>query len=168
MADRLAPFLQEQLRKIEPVEPFRDVLYPCALEMQDGTVFECAYLVETTNDRRDRAPLSPFNVDLSQIKRIRESRHRVPAKVARELYQSGESGMGYYYFRLHFIWPFRRAYLLSASLIDFEYFPWYGRWFGHPGPIFSVVRGRGSWTWRQKLWPPVTKQPKTAWVPFRW
>ena len=124
----LGPELVEQLRKIEPqiiLQLYKT--YPCAVELEDGSVHDCVYFVESSvvqkRLERTSVPFAQSWLDISTIKAIRPSRKRVPPKVADYLYTMGETGMGYYDFRLYFWWVFWKRYL-TGTLVDFVDLPW--------------------------------------------
>ena len=74
------------------------------------------------------------HVAVGDISAIEESRFRLPAKFANEVYRAGESGMGWFDFTLVFTRWCWRNYMVG-SFIDFLEYP---LWFG-PKDVRAVV-----------------------------
>jgi hypothetical protein len=62
------------------------------------------------------------SIDIASVVEIRESRDRLPARFARTVYESGESGMGYTVFTLIFLDGTSAAYVAGGAA-DFVTFP---------------------------------------------
>jgi hypothetical protein len=120
--------LREQLARVEPSVAERGVrLYPCSAQLKNGTVLSCLYLLgqadflrltgfQRPDDAGERLWISP-----EDLVSIQESPMRLPAKFANQLYEAGESGMGYKFFTVVFSWWCRREYLQSR--VDFIRYP---------------------------------------------
>lgn len=123
----LSSDLERQLAGIEPSGD-RSIEYrPCAVVLADGAVHERVYVQDAQSyislwgvwPEDDPGKRS---IDVSQVVAIRDSPDRLPAAVARQVYESGESGMGYTIFTLMFRDGTARAYV-TGSAIDFVTFP---------------------------------------------
>jgi hypothetical protein len=94
----LPKHLAEQLKAIEPQDMHfsdEDVdVYPCAVQLDDGQVHPCAYLMSVTAAARCWWLKSdkPSQISLRKIANIESSPFRLPEKMARKIY--GESRMG--------------------------------------------------------------------------
>jgi hypothetical protein len=163
MIDRLKSELRRQLEQIEP-SVFLDGVhyhihwYPGSIEKRDGTVVECVHLVSLSSfqqlHRRPPAEVSGLSyVSPNEIRAIRTSRFRLPARFANEIYRVGESGPNYFGFRLEFSFWRHRDYCVVGP-VDFLYYP---RWMG-PGDI----KGLGL-SVRQRR---VSLVPPSSWCVF--
>ena len=120
--------LYEQVRLIEASQSLEGMpLYPCALELLDGRVLNCAYVVSASDCKRFKIQSGSAEegdsrwVAAVDVGLIRESPMRLPAKFAGELRRAGESGMGYWVFTVVFSWFRRREYV--QSFVDFIEYP---------------------------------------------
>lgn len=101
--------------------------YPCDALLKNGSALDCVYLCEEVSwfktwgvwPEEDRGKTS---LSVTDVRELRESRHRLPAKFANELYAHGESGMGYTIFTVEFRDGSRRAYV-NGNAIDFIDYP---------------------------------------------
>lgn len=96
------PAQSAAIRAIAPSEDRRHgseriLVYPCAVTLIDGTVYERAYCNYHARYSDAGDWINPENVA-----EIRESPYRLPVHLARKLYAAGESGMGYLFYRLQF------------------------------------------------------------------
>ena len=126
--------LERQLARIEPSVRDRGVLlYPCSVECKNGTILRCVYMVteadflHLTGSTRPRD--TPW-IPSEDIASMQESPMRLPPQFANELYQAGESGMGYRVFTVVFSWWCRQEY--AQAFVDFIEYP--------PGKGPSYVR----------------------------
>jgi len=101
---------RELVERLKNVERSGDALsplggafyYPCSTELNDGRTLECVYF----GDKKDyvkhwgNTTSGRFFVDLSEVKAISECKYCISSKLAKKIYDSGESGMGYYKFRI--------------------------------------------------------------------
>jgi len=120
--------LERQLARIEPgIRQRGMLLHPCSVECKNGTIVECVYMVAEADivrltgftqlkDTWSRNRISP-----EDIASIRESPMRLPAKFANQLYEAGESGMGYRAFTVVFSWWCRQEY--AQASVDFIEYP---------------------------------------------
>ena len=118
---------QEQLSTIEPVQvPSGAVLYPCSARLVSCELIPCVYFIEASQFKyvfAESLPPQDSIISASDIAAIDESAYRLPARYASNIYQHGESGFGYYLFRLTFSWWARRDYLVGG-FVDFLRYPW--------------------------------------------
>jgi hypothetical protein len=114
------------VRQLGVVPPSRDgdlEYRPCAVTVDDGSEIECVYVVDYEAYLRHwgvRPEDDPGKlwVPLERVRALRESSYRLPAALADELYQAGESGMGYTVFTVEFADGTRQAYV-GGNAIDF-------------------------------------------------
>ncbi|MFA7160582.1 MAG: hypothetical protein WC299_14890 [Kiritimatiellia bacterium] len=111
-----------------PTTHFAGLTYcPCAAELTDRSELPCVYLVEASayikvwgiwpdQDEGKR------EVGIADVVAVRESPFRLPARFAQELYDAGESGMGYVGYEIEFTDGTRQAYLTGNGL-DFVELP---------------------------------------------
>lgn len=119
--------LQRQLSNIEPSLVFGAKYYPCSVRTQKAQLLECVYFVEATSyfsywgvwpedDRMKRS------ISLSNVAFIASSNKRLPVKFAAQIYQAGESGMGYHTFSVNFRDGTKQSYTGGGN-IDFIDYP---------------------------------------------
>ena len=124
---RLPDKLRGDLKTITPSIDGGLTYWPCAARMKDGTVLLCVYVV----------PEGPYikhwgvypqqdsgksYISISDMDALTESPYRLPAQFANELYESGESRMGYTIFTVLFSDGSRQAYG-TGNALDFVRFP---------------------------------------------
>jgi hypothetical protein len=123
----LSSRIRQQLRAIEPSVGGELKHYPCAATLIDGETLPCVYIVQDKpylkycgiypeNDRGRNS------VRLQEIAKVVDSPFRLPAKFATELYEHGESGMGYTIFTVVFADGSRQAYGMGNA-VDFIHYP---------------------------------------------
>jgi hypothetical protein len=119
--------LKEQLMLVAPSDLNDCNYFPCAVTLRDGSRLECVYLVEQYRYIRpwgvypgDDSAKSEIGVD--EILSIEESRSRLPARFANQLYAAGESGMGYVAFTIVFSDGSKQAYV-TGNAVDFVDYP---------------------------------------------
>jgi hypothetical protein len=96
---------------------------PCMVTLADGRTLECVYIVEAVSyfqvwgvwPEDDRGKRS---VRIEDVVEIRDSPLRLPAGLANQLYEAGESGMGYLIFTAEFRDATRQAYV-TGNAVDF-------------------------------------------------
>jgi hypothetical protein len=123
----LPSHLAQQAAQI-PTTHFAGLTYcPCAAKLADGSELPCVYLVEAgtyikvwgvwpDQDEGKR------EVRVTDVVALRESPFRLPAHLAQELYEAGETGMGYVGYEIEFTDGTRQAYLTGNGL-DFVELP---------------------------------------------
>ena len=129
---RTFPSLPDRLRaQLEAVEPsgggYEPVYAPCEVVLRDGSVRDRVYLCEA-QPWFDHWGVWPdddpgkSSVAINDVMEVRDSPSRLPARFANELYQAGESGMGYTIFTVHFDDGASAAYL-TGNAVDFITYP---------------------------------------------
>jgi hypothetical protein len=123
----LTPALRTALRQIEPVKSEAVTYWPCrALRISEDWQ-DCVYLT-CAADWFPSWGIWPSEdpgkgeLNLADVKDIQESPSRLPARFAKELYKSGESGMGYTLFEVEFADGSSAAYT-NGNAIDFLTYP---------------------------------------------
>ncbi|MEK6754100.1 MAG: hypothetical protein AABZ00_17715 [Chloroflexota bacterium] len=120
----------ELLQQLEMIESSQDsgIDYkPCIVTLLDGRKIDCVYVVSTQPYLKHWGVL-PENdkgkhfLRIQDIVKIEESPSRLPPKIANELYQAGESGMGYCRFTLVFSDNTEQEYV-TGNAIDFVQLP---------------------------------------------
>ena len=101
--------------------------YPCDAILSDGSKVDRVYLAEATTWfgqwgvwPEDDAGKHP--IDVKTLTKIVRSRHCLPTRFANQLYQAGESGMGYTIFTVHFS-DGSRMPVASGNAVDFVPYP---------------------------------------------
>ena len=105
-----------------------DIQYrPCSITLKDGRTLPCVYVVDAQiyinqwgvwpEDDQGKQ-----KVRIEEVSSIIESPLRLPARFANELYQAGESGMGYCLFTLVFFDGSKQAYV-TGNALDFVDLP---------------------------------------------
>ncbi|QUD87680.1 hypothetical protein [Phenylobacterium montanum] len=101
--------------------------FPSRVRLKSGTNIECVYLSEAITwfrwwgvwpeDDRGKSVVS-----LAEIDALSESPHRLPASFANQLYEAGETGMGYTVFTVKFHDGTSCAFG-NGNAIDFIHYP---------------------------------------------
>ncbi len=107
MSSRYSPLSPDLARQLSEVPTSGDIYHPCSVTLNDGTVNDRVYVVESARYYRnwgvwpehDRGKRS---LDIRIVASINDSPSRLPARFADELYEAGESGMGYTIFTVRF------------------------------------------------------------------
>jgi hypothetical protein len=124
---KLTENLWSQLERIPPSHDHGVEYRPCRVSLVNGKRVDCVYVVAEgpyfkiwgvwpEEDRRKGF------IHIQDVAEIGESPSRLPPAIADELYQAGESGMGYYRFTLVFSDGFSQAYV-TGDAVDFVPFP---------------------------------------------
>lgn len=119
----ISSFLYGKLQQITPSRADGLSYYPCLVRMKDRTVHERVYVMAASDyikiwgiypedDPGKRA------VPIDDVADLGESPLRIPPLLANELYDAGESGMGYRTFRVKFRNGSTRSYLTGGA-VDF-------------------------------------------------
>jgi len=132
----LTATISRQLEEIEPSISGSLKYYPCAARLANGDSLACVYVVwdETYIKVWGVYPEQDGGkswIRIEDVREIVESPRRLPAKFATELYQQGESGMGYTIFTVVFSDGSRQAYV-TGNAVDFIRYP------GDKGPADVV------------------------------
>lgn len=129
--DRSYPSLSEgQKRMLEGVPSVQDMglnLWPCQVRLKDGSVYPRVYLAEAKEYQDawivwpDQDP-DKQDLDIRDVSLIEPSPFRLPEKYARSLYSEGESGMGFFVYKVVFD-DGEELILVSGNLVDFIPYP---------------------------------------------
>ncbi len=100
---------------------------PCTVTLLNGDVSDIVYVVEAARYIRQwgiwpEEDSAKRSVRIENVAAIQESPCRLPARFANELYQAGESGMGYSIFTIVFADETRQA-CVAGNAIDFVRYP---------------------------------------------
>ena len=123
----LPPHLEAQLYAIERTRDGMMEYFPCSVLLANGEQHDCVYIVEAKSYIRiwgvwpDDDP-GKRAIAIEDVAQIQPSPGRLPARLAREMYAVGESGMGYCIFTLSFADGTRQPYC-TGNLIDFPELP---------------------------------------------
>lgn len=127
---RYSPIPSSLLGKLEQIKPSRHgaiSYFPCRVRLHDGSFRDRVYVLPAAEyikqwgvyPEDDRGKDS---IRIEDIADLQESPLRLPAEFANELYAHGESGMGYFTFRVRFRNGAARSYV-TGSAVDFVPFP---------------------------------------------
>jgi hypothetical protein len=119
--------IREALAAIEPSRDGDLLYYPCRAVLGTGEVFENVYVVSEepyfkywgVYPENDRAK---HWIRVEDVKHIENSDDRLPAQFANELYENGESGMGYTIFTVVFADGEKQA-CVTGNAVDFIHYP---------------------------------------------
>jgi hypothetical protein len=117
--------LAEMLRRITPSGGEAvgvPTYYACAARLKTGRVIERVYLCEAEVYIRYWGFWPQDEINLLDIVSLEESRFRLPAHFANAIYEAGETGMGYFAFRVNFHDGTNISYL-TGSAVDFIDYP---------------------------------------------
>jgi hypothetical protein len=117
--------------------------YPCRVTLRGGSTLDNVYIVPELRYIRmwgvypedDRAKRW---IRIEDLVKVEDSPTRLPAQFANEIYEQGESGMGYYIFTVLFSDGTRQA-CASGSAVDFIRYPDQKG----PGDVVGVVPHEG-------------------------
>jgi hypothetical protein len=123
----LSPDLKAALALIVPIDGGGVVYWPCAALGRDEEWREAVYFAEATAWFRfwgvwPNADSGKQEIAAGDVVDVRESRLRLPARFAAELYAAGESGMGYTVFEVGFV-DGSRAAQVTGNAVDFVTYP---------------------------------------------
>lgn len=135
--------LLKELKKIIPSRDSNLFYYPVKVYLKDNKTLDRVYLVEQnayikTWGVYPDEDKGKKEVKIENITKIEESPSRLPVKFANQLYEAGESGMGYCFFTLIFKDGQEKAYL-SGNAVDFINYP-KGK---GPNDIIEVIPHKG-------------------------
>ena len=123
----LPKHIQEGLQGIEPTHDGDLTYFPCSTTLTNGDVLDTVYLMpEMPVMKLWEAYLQTDGakrlIPMKNVAEVRDSPRRLPARFANELYQQGESGMGYTIFTVVFSDGSRQACVTSTG-VDFIQYP---------------------------------------------
>lgn len=124
---KLPPHLKSQLDAITPSLDGELKYYPCKVRLRDGTEVDRVYFVPEASYVKHWGVYPgqdshKAELLLADIESLEESPSRLPPQFADELYEAGESGMGYTLFVAVFSDGSRQAYG-AGNAIDFVEYP---------------------------------------------
>jgi hypothetical protein len=115
---------------LESIESSRDgdvLYYPCAVRLKNGETLQCVYVIPEVPYMRQWGIYPEDDkgkswIRIEDVAEVKESLTRLPARFATELYQHGESGMGYTIFTIVFRDGYRQA-CVTGNAVDFIRYP---------------------------------------------
>jgi len=123
----LLPHVRDALKSIAPSRDGELVYYPCRAVLKSGSACDSVYIVSEKPYVKHWG-VYPENdpgkrwIKIEDIAEVQESPIRLPARFANEIYQNGESGMGYTIFTVVFADGVRQAYA-TGNAVDFIRYP---------------------------------------------
>ena len=152
---RIEPIARALFEKLNRVTPSRDgdmLYYPCRVVTRDGRVFDRVY-VQPREPYLTRWGVLPFDdrdkgwIAISEIVDLEESPFRLPPHLADKVYRWGETGMGYFRFRVGFR-RWRNSAVATGNAVDFIPLPQ-----GVTGADVKRVHRHGDRDWPTELAP---------------
>jgi hypothetical protein len=122
-APRLSPELAAQLERV-PTSADREFRYaPCRVQLKSGETLPRVYLADEASYLQlwGNDPGRSM-IDIADVVAIEESRDRLPARLANDLYEAGEAGMGYLIFTV-VLRDGRSIPFLVGNAVDFLDWP---------------------------------------------
>ena len=119
--------LEESLQGSEPTQDGDLTYYPCSTTLTNGDVLDTVYFMPERPAMKLwegylQADGAKRLIRVEDVAEIRDSSARLPARFANELYQHGESGMGYTIFTVVFSDGARQA-CVTGNGVDFIQYP---------------------------------------------
>ncbi len=119
--------IQESLQGIEPTQDGELTYFPCSITLTSGEVLDTVYFMPERPimklwDAYLQSDGAQRLIRMEDVAEVRDSPTRLPARFANELYQQGETGMGYTIFTVVFSDGTRQA-CVTASGLDFIRYP---------------------------------------------
>ena len=124
----LSSSLRRMLDLVAPSGSPEDILYhPCLVTLKDGRVIDRVYVQEAQTYIRSwgvwpEQGSGKWSLPIEAVAMTESSPTRLPARIATEIYKSGESGMGFNIFTLIFADGQRQAYSFGNA-VDFVIYP---------------------------------------------
>lgn len=123
----LSALLREDLAKVEPSCDGQMTYYPCRVILDCGVALDAVYLAPELPYLRhwgmypedDKGRLW---ISLEWVQELEASPFRLPATFASQLYQHGQSGVGYFIFTILFFDGTQQT-CISGSALDFVQYP---------------------------------------------
>jgi len=142
---KLPEHLKQALRQIEPSRAQLISYYPCIITMQSGRVLDRVYFQEELTYFKvwgvyPEEDSGKSWIKIDEVASVAESPSRLPAALATELYDAGETGMGGHEFTVEFS-DGRKEFFVGGNAVDFIEYP--------PGKSLKDVvdvrqKGRGT------------------------
>jgi len=112
-----APELTRAFLHVEPSGNEDRIMRPCSFVLTDGRRIDRVMCIEEAKGFHEGDWIHP-----AEIRAVAESPYRLPAGLARKLYDTGESGIGYYMFVLEL--TNGDSYVCTTGgIVDFPYLP---------------------------------------------
>jgi hypothetical protein len=116
-----------QLRRIKPSSALGFLYYPCKVSLQDGAIVDRVYVAEAASYIRlwgvwPEDDAAKKWLSMENVTRIEESPSRLPLAFANQVYEAGESGMGYCCFAL-VLKDGRKLPYVTGNAVDFPNLP---------------------------------------------
>ncbi len=139
----LSSKLKVALANIAPIDGGGVIYWPCAALGRDGQWREAVYFSEASSWYRawgvwPEKDIGKQEIAADDVIAVRDSRLRLPARFAAQLYAAGESGMGYSAFEIEFSDGTRTAHV-TGNAVDFVSYPRGKR----PGDVIAVYPHAG-------------------------
>jgi hypothetical protein len=119
--------IREGLKNIEPSGDGELLYHPCTAVLNSGEVVDHVYIVSEKpylkywgvypEDDNGKA-----SIRIEDVASVQDSPSRLPARFANEIYENGESGMGYTIFTVVFADGSRQA-CVTGGAVDFIQYP---------------------------------------------
>jgi hypothetical protein len=119
--------IQEGLQGVEPTHDGDLMYFPCSVTLTSGDVLDTVYFMPERPAMKMWEPYLQTDgakrlIRVENVAEVRDSSRRIPASFANELYQHGESGMGYTIFTVVFSDGVRQA-CVTGNGVDFIQYP---------------------------------------------
>ena len=123
----LADHLRQSLSKIEPSRSGFFDYCPCGIRLRDGRASEYVYVCSESKYEKLWLPWPEIDrgksaIQLENVVEIWESRTRLPARFANELYRFSETGMGIKTFEVEFADGYKSGFG-GGNAVDFINYP---------------------------------------------
>jgi hypothetical protein len=107
LPSRYPPLSRELRQQLMAVEESGRLYRPCMVALKDGSSMDRVYVVDAKPWFRQwgvwpEDDSGKISLDVRSVARIGDSPSRLPAKFANQIYNAGESGMGYTIFTVQF------------------------------------------------------------------
>lgn len=125
------PALPEHIRaRLVGIEPSRDgelLYYPVRVVLKSGDILDTVYIVSEKPYLKywgvyPEADRGKRWIRIEDVAQVEDSPTRLPARFANEIYQQGESGMGYTIFTVVFADGHKQA-CVTGNAVDFIRYP---------------------------------------------
>ncbi len=125
--NKIPESLYKQLSRVAPSRNWAMEYRPCLVTLKDRRKIDCVYVVPEQLYVQHWGAFpeddsGKQSLQIEDVSEIEESSSRLPAKIANEIYEAGESGMGYCIFTLVFKDGTSQAYF-TGNAVDFVPFP---------------------------------------------
>jgi len=120
---KISKELKIQLLKVQPSKDGLIEYRPCQVRLKNGEICNRVCLVEAKSYLQIWGMMPDEDIGkgyilIENIEKIQESPFRLPAIFANKLYRAGETGMGYFLYKLEFN-NSKNIDVLSGNVVDF-------------------------------------------------